>query len=423
MSNKYTITDTILNPVSTKHDVASKRNLYKHTKSEPQLAKDFNFLQLEDEFNPNYSMPNNSTVNNQPCIPKTTSQVDINQTVNNFRDISKNIFDSSYKLEIKNIIIVAKDKEMELLTPVVLNVIKTILNIDNSLKLFINENFQQIDIANPNLIKEQIKGFKDDSISYWNENFIKSNKQFFDLVITLGGDGCVLYVSKLFQDYVPPIMPIAVNVKGFLITFEYKNFKNDIKRILNDEVNIVFRIRLACKIFRHNNNTKDAIFEKEVHVLNEVSVYRGLGLCPAEVELYINGHLLSTVKGDGIIVATPTGSTAYSLSAGGPLLHPKIHAISVTPICPHTLSIRPLVVSDTCTVKLRPARDFKKTVWASFDGKHNFKFSENDYISISSSPYVFPVIETSKNEYIENISRRFGWNKRVTQKAFDKRKK
>lgn len=119
-----------------------------------------------------------------------------------------------------------------------------------------------------------------------------------------------------------------------------------------------------------------------------------------------------------MIVATPTGSTAYSLSAGGSLISPSVNAIAVTPICPHTLSFRPIILPDSMELKVRVDMNSRGTSWVNFDGKDRVELKQGDYVVITASPYSVPTIESSASEFFESISKNLNWNDREEQKPF-----
>ncbi|CCH59057.1 hypothetical protein TBLA_0B02150 [Henningerozyma blattae CBS 6284] len=417
----------------------------------------------------------------RPTLTRTRStsqsQVDLNNSMYTLRSTSKDILDSKIKIDIQNIIILTKAVDLSVLD-YTLGIINWLLEFDNNVQIYIHDNFKHIkefkpnvNVGNQNLMNR---------IHFWNEDFITLNNQFFDLVITLGGDGTVLYVSKLFQKDVPPVMPISIgNHIGFLTNFHFDNFKTDLTKILTQQVKITLRLRLDCRIFcqvencnllhknidpkftinegessltgntvtenvqtlstnihnatSHNtinniqntniqntiensNYKKEKKFVKRIHVLNEVSIDRGMNPYLSELEIYGNGSLFTIVRGDGVIISTPTGSTAYSLSAGGPLIHPEISAVVITPICPHTLSFRPLVIPDTLSLKVQLHSKNRGTTWVSFDGRNRVELSAGDHMLINASPYMFPVIESNPAEYIDSISKKFDWNAREKQK-------
>jgi NAD+ kinase len=139
------------------------------------------------------------------------------------------------------------------------------------------------------------------------------------------------------------------------------------------------------------------------------------------LELYGDEEHLTSVIADGLVIATPTGSTAYSLSAGGSLVHPEIPAILISPICPHTLSFRPLLVPDSMVLRVVVPADSRSTAWCSFDGRNRLELKQGDYVAISASRFPFPTVLKQKEagDWFESISRTLNWNERKRQKKFD----
>jgi NAD+ kinase len=191
-------------------------------------------------------------------------------------------------------------------------------------------------------------------LRYWAPDLCWSTPEKFDLVLTLGGDGTVLYTSWLFQRIVPPILSFSLGSLGFLTNFEYRQYKESLNAIMGDEgMRVNMRMRFTCTVYRAPApGTADAIEAEQFEVLNELVIDRGPSPYVSNLELYGDGELLTVVQADGCIFSTPTGSTAYSLSAGGSLVHPDIPAILLTPICPHTLSFRPMLLNDSMALRI-----------------------------------------------------------------------
>ncbi|KAK9472394.1 ATP-NAD kinase-like domain-containing protein [Dipodascopsis tothii] len=249
-------------------------------------------------------------------------------------------------------------------------------------------------------------------LRYWTPELTNNMPHLFDLVLTLGGDGTVLYTSSLFQQIVPPVLAFSLGSLGFLTNFSFHDYQNHLNRVFERGIKVNLRMRFTCTIFRGGRPC-------EVHqVINEIVIDRGPSPFISMLELYGDNHLLTVVQADGLILSTPTGSTAYSLSAGGSLVHPEIPAISVTPICPHTLSFRPMLLPDSMLLRVTVPRGSRNTAWASFDGRHRVEIKPGDSVSIAASQYPFPTVVSSPMEYIESVSRTLRWNVREPQKPF-----
>ncbi|KNE72189.1 hypothetical protein AMAG_16675 [Allomyces macrogynus ATCC 38327] len=155
-------------------------------------------------------------------------------------------------------------------------------------------------------------------------------------------------------------------------------------------------------------------------VLNELVVDRGPSAYMSQLELFGDERHLTTVQADGLVVSTPTGSTAYSLSAGGSIVHPEVSALLVTPICPHTLSFRPMLLPDSMELKVCVPPSSRNTAWASFDGRHRIELKQGDFVSITASKYPFPTIclHDQSSDWFNSLARCLRWNERQRQKAF-----
>ncbi len=254
-------------------------------------------------------------------------------------------------------------------------------------------------------------------LKYWTPDLCWTSPEKFDLVLTLGGDGTVLFTSWLFQRVVPPILSFALGSLGFLTNFEFDKYKDHLDRIMGDGgMRVNLRMRFTCTVWRADRSPgaeRGAVEEGEqFEVLNELVIDRGPSPYVSNLELYGDNELLTVVQADGCIFSTPTGSTAYSLSAGGSLIHPSIPAILLTPICPHTLSFRPMVLSDTLALKIAVPSASRSTAYCSFDGKGRIELKQGDYVTLEASQYPFPTVMRGGNEWVESVQRALRWNVR-----------
>jgi NAD+ kinase len=267
----------------------------------------------------------------------------------------------------------------------------------------------------PGLIKKDTRF--EHMLKYWTPDLCWTSPEKFDLVLTLGGDGTVLFTSWLFQRVVPPILSFALGSLGFLTNFEFHNYKTHLDRIMGDGgMRVNLRMRFTCTVWRDDRSPgaeRGAVEEGEqFEVLNELVIDRGPSPYVSNLELYGDNELLTVVQADGCIFSTPTGSTAYSLSAGGSLIHPSIPAILLTPICPHTLSFRPMVLSDTLALKIAVPSASRSTAYCSFDGKGRIELKQGDYVTLEASQYPFPTVMRGGNEWVESVQRALRWNVR-----------
>ncbi|RFU24106.1 hypothetical protein B7463_g12233, partial [Scytalidium lignicola] len=258
-------------------------------------------------------------------------------------------------------------------------------------------------------------------LKYWSPDLCWSQPEKFDLVLTLGGDGTVLFTSWLFQRIVPPILSFSLGSLGFLTNFEYERFKEHLNKIMGEDgMRVNLRMRFTCTVYRGGATPGDMEEAEQFEVLNELVIDRGPSPYVSNLELYGDNELLTVVQADGCIFSTPTGSTAYSLSAGGSLVHPDIPAILLTPICPHTLSFRPMVLSDTLLLRVSIPRNSRATAYCAFDGKGRVELRQGDHVTIAASQYPFPTVVRSGAEWFDSVSRTLKWNTRgATQKGWD----
>lgn len=235
-----------------------------------------------------------------------------------------------------------------------------------------------------------------------------------DLVITFGGDGLLLHCNQLFNGQaVPPVMCFDFGSLGFLTPFQYEHFETEIESVLRGSVQVTLRMRLECTIFRGN------LEERSFTVLNEAVVDRGPSPFLSVLDLTCNEHYLTTLQGDGMIFATPTGSTAYSLSAGGGIVYPSVPAILLTPVCAHSLSFRPMLLPDSAVLSCDVPLECRASAWVSFDGKHRQELHRGDRLRIRMSAFPLPTIQRKNHteDWFDSLRASFMFNLRPRQKA------
>uniref|UniRef100_A0A673GGR2 NAD(+) kinase n=1 Tax=Sinocyclocheilus rhinocerous TaxID=307959 RepID=A0A673GGR2_9TELE len=247
-----------------------------------------------------------------------------------------------------------------------------------------------------------------------------------DFIICLGGDGTLLYASSLFQESVPPVMAFHLGSLGFLTPFNFDTFQSQVTQVIEGNAAIILRSRLEVKVvkeYRENGSVEEMTILFSVNnisfcqVLNEVVVDRGPSSYLSNVDLFLDGHLITTVQGDGVIVSTPTGSTAYAVAAGATMIHPNVPAIMITPICPHSLSFRPIVVPAGVELKIMLSRDARNTAWVSLDGRKRQEIAYGDSITITTSCFPVPSIcfRDPVNDWFESLAQCLHWNVRKKQ--------
>lgn len=231
-----------------------------------------------------------------------------------------------------------------------------------------------------------------------------------DFIVSLGGDGTILWACGLFPEGMPPVVSFKLGSLGFLTPFPIASYQQILRDILKKDKEVTVRARL--KVLIKTKGKPDQIMS----CLNEVVAKHPSKM--VSLDLYNNEHMLTTAYADGLIVATPTGSTAYSLAAGGSMVHPAIPAMVVTPIAPHTLSFRPIVMADSSTLRLVVPENARNKVHVTLDGRNSIELDRGDEVQITVSQY--PVAAFCKDgesgDWFNAIKNSFSWNERTQQK-------
>jgi NAD+ kinase len=219
-----------------------------------------------------------------------------------------------------------------------------------------------------------------------------------DLVIVLGGDGTLLSVAHLAAKAGVPVMGVNLGRLGFLTEIPVKEATLTLDRFLDGDRELISSRWLV------EARTKSDV----AYCLNDVVVTKGAKARMIELAIGIDGQDVARLKADGLIVSTPTGSTAYSLSAGGPILHPQVPAVLLTPICPHALSFRPLAVpaSAAITVKLLTHGE---EVYLTLDGQRGGVFEHDDAVEIRKAPYDLQLVASPRRSYYDLVKEKLGW--------------
>ncbi|VAH85530.1 unnamed protein product [Triticum turgidum subsp. durum] len=237
-----------------------------------------------------------------------------------------------------------------------------------------------------------------------------------DLIVTLGGDGTVLWAASLFKGPVPPVVAFAMGSLGFMTPFPSEQYRDCLDNVLKGPFSITLRNRLQCHVIR--DAAKDEIVTEEpILVLNEVTIDRGISSYLTYLECYCDSSFVTCVQGDGLIISTTSGSTAYSLAAGGSMVHPQVPGILFTPICPHSLSFRPLILPEYVTLRIQVPYNSRGHAWASFDGKDRKQLAPGDALICSISPWPVPTacLVDSTTDFLRSIHEGLHWNLRKTQ--------
>merc|ERR1719383_180029 len=242
-----------------------------------------------------------------------------------------------------------------------------------------------------------------------------------DFCVCLGGDGTLLYASSLFQQSVPPIMAFHLGSLGFLTPFKFEDFESQVTHVLEGHAALTLRSRLRCILMKEEEEKNNVTPSTNQLVLNEVVIDRGPSPYLSNIDLYLDGKLITSVQGDGLIVSTPTGSTAYAVAAGASMIHPSVPAIMVTPICPHSLSFRPIVVPAGVELKISVSPDSRNTAWVSFDGRNRQELTHGDSLHVTTSIYPVPSIcaQDQISDWFASLAECLHWNVRKKQNKLD----
>eukprot|EP01029_Cantina_marsupialis_P000323 TRINITY_DN102614_c0_g1_i2.p1 TRINITY_DN102614_c0_g1~~TRINITY_DN102614_c0_g1_i2.p1 ORF type:complete len:515 (+),score=137.57 TRINITY_DN102614_c0_g1_i2:193-1737(+) len=271
------------------------------------------------------------------------------------------------------------------------------------------------------------------------EVFDKEDPQPIDFIVALGGDGLVLHTAGMFPGPVPPLLGVAMGSLGFITPHDTSTYREEISRVLDahedgKSVKLVLRMRLLAKVIRAQQNvshvsstlnasgavTKKGTIQEKYTCLNEILINRGPSAFPISLDCFVDGCELTNVQGDGVLLSTPTGSTAYSLSAGGPIVAPSVPAILLTPVAPHSLSCRPVVFSDSSKIRIEVPLQSRHNAWATFDGRTAIELHPGDVVEAWMSPWPVPMITVHEfqGEWVQSLNHKLHWNTRERQRPF-----
>jgi NAD+ kinase len=226
-----------------------------------------------------------------------------------------------------------------------------------------------------------------------------------DLVLVLGGDGTMLSVSRLVAERGIPILGINLGGLGFITEVRRDDIFSAVDKMLSGRYAVEERLMLSATI--HRNGKKLT----EYTVLNDVVINKGALARIIDLETNINNNYVTTFKADGLIISTPTGSTAYCLSAGGPILYPTLDSIVLTPICPHTLTNRPIVLPDIFKIEII-IKTISGDVFLTLDGQVGFSLRMGDIIEINKAGYKARLLVPIEHDYFNVLRTKLKWGER-----------
>ncbi len=224
-----------------------------------------------------------------------------------------------------------------------------------------------------------------------------------DLVIVLGGDGTILSAARLMTLTGKPILGINLGTLGFLAEVPKEETFRVLESVMEGHFVIEKRAMVRGTVIRNNQST---ILDQEV--LNDVVINKGTTARMIEVEIFSNTHFVTDLKGDGVIFSTATGSTAYSMAAGGPILHPESDGIVMTPICPHTLTQRPIVFPGTVVLETL-VKSGEANILVTFDGQISAPLQKGDVLQITLSKSFTRLLVSPDRNYFEVLRDKLKW--------------
>lgn len=224
-----------------------------------------------------------------------------------------------------------------------------------------------------------------------------------DLAVVIGGDGTLLRVARSLAPHDTPLVGVNMGRLGFLTDIPLKEMYEDVGRILDGEYKTEQRMLLNVEIWQRGK------LVKQDTALNDMVIGKGEFERLIELQIYVDGEFVTGQRCDGIIAATPTGSTAYALSAGGPIMHPQLAALILVPICPHTLSMRPIALKDSSVVDFMLADASADRAHISFDGQIEYHCSGDEKIRVKRSDSTVKLVRTLENNHYAALRAKLGW--------------
>jgi NAD+ kinase len=226
-----------------------------------------------------------------------------------------------------------------------------------------------------------------------------------DLIVVLGGDGTLLSVARLLAGREVPILGVNLGGLGFLTEVTLPEMFSTLEAVLDSRFAVSRRMTLAARVERGGREIGAYL------ALNDVVITKTAPSRIVELETEVNGEFVASYRADGLIVATPTGSTAYCLSAGGPIIYPSLPALVLIPICPHTLTNRPLVLPDSALIAVRP-RAGSEDIHLTVDGQVDVPLCLGDVVTLSRGPHSIALIKSPRLNYFELLRTKLKWGER-----------
>lgn len=254
-------------------------------------------------------------------------------------------------------------------------------------------------------IDEETGRFIDEKGNYLSRIKRDTIPEYSEIVIVLGGDGTLLSVARLIKDRNIPILGVNLGGLGFLTEVTIDELFKFLESIIRNEFSTEERTILNASVIRKGERLS------EFTVLNDAVINKGALARIIDIETKINGENLTTFKSDGLIISTPTGSTAYNLSAGGPIVYPSVNCIIITPICPHTLTNRPIVVPDNVEIQA-VLKTKQQEVILTLDGQQGFNLEYDDVVEVKKAKGKILLIKSPYRHYFELLREKLRWGER-----------
>ena len=226
-----------------------------------------------------------------------------------------------------------------------------------------------------------------------------------ELIIVLGGDGTMLSVARQVWDRDIPILGVNLGGLGFLTEVGLEELHDILERVIEGDFKTDERDVLNATVIRRGEKVTEFV------VLNDAVINKGALARIIDLEISINSEYLTTFQSDGLIISTPTGSTAYNLSAGGPIVYPSLHNLIITPICPHTLTNRPIVIPDDVEVRA-VLKSRQEEVILTLDGQLGFPLEFEDIVSVRKADGRILLVKSPRRNYFELLREKLKWGKR-----------
>jgi len=256
-------------------------------------------------------------------------------------------------------------------------------------------------LAGPEIEHERIKNETGYALQTIDQDKLAANV---DLMLVLGGDGTMIGTARMVGDTNVPVLGINYGGLGYLAEFRVEDIYTAFDSVLLGNYRLDKRLMLAIELMRGEERVSHN------RILNDVVINKSALARIIEIEAYLNQQFVNSFRADGLIVSTPTGSTAYNLSAGGPVIYPSMNAVVITPICPFTLSNRPIVVPDDAKIELR-LKTRQDDVAVTLDGQVGWPLNIDDRVVIRKSRATFNIVQPMNRNYFEVLRDKLRWGR------------